>query len=210
MLTVNGPTSGTEADQTASDHPSPLPDAAEHLRDTLTLLDGTVVEVRPMLAEDGDRLRAFHARLSPDAIAFRYFHSVPELVPAQVEHLTHLSYTDRMALVATLDHGANEEIIAVVRYEGIDAARAEVAFLVEDRWQHHGIATALMHRLAAYARAQGYTTFVAEVLASNAAMREVLRNAGFPYLTAFDHNTVEMRLDIRAEPHFEAAPPAHA
>ena len=210
MHTWNEATIGTEPDHIAPIHASAQPQGspaeAERPRGTLTLLDGTVVGFRPMLAEDGERLCAFHARLSPDAITFRYFHLVPVLAPALVEHLTHLNYTDRMALVATVGQGTGEQIIAVVRYEGLDTERAEVAFLVEDRWQHHGIATALLHRLAAYARAQGYTTFVAEVLASNAAMREVLRNAGFPYTTVYDQGTVEMRLDIRGEPHFDATP----
>jgi len=210
MLTLNGATVRTEDGQIEPRGPSALPEdlpeEVRHLRGMLTLLDGTVVGVRPMLAEDSDLLCAFHARLSPDAITFRYFHLVPVLVPALVEHLTHLSYTDRTALVATSGEGGEEQIIAVVRYEGLDAGRAEVAFLVEDRWQHHGIATALLHRLAAYARAHEYTTFIAEVLASNAAMREVLRNAGFPYTTVYDQGTVEMRLDIRGAPHFAAAP----
>lgn len=191
-----------------ADRSAGLPLEAEHLRGSLTLLDGTVVNFRPLLPDDGDLLQAFHARLSPDSITLRYFHMVPVLVPAMVEHLTHLSYTDRMALVATTDEAGGEQIIAVVRYEGLGGGRAEVAFLVEDRWQHHGIATALLHRLAAYARMQGYTTFVAEVLATNALMREVLRNAGFPYTTAYDQNTVEMRLDIRGDPLFNIAPPA--
>lgn len=207
MVSQPSVNAGTECEPNQPDHQSDLPEEAEHLRGTLILLDGTVVGFRPLLAEDGDRLQAFHTRLSPDSITLRYFHLVPVLVPAMVEHLTHISYTDRMALVATLGEADDEQIIAVVRHEGLDAGRAEVAFLVEDRWQHHGIATALLHRLAAYARTHGYTTFVAEVLAANAAMREVLRNAGFPYTTAYERGTVEMRLDIRAEPRFNVASP---
>lgn len=208
MVTMTRAHARPENDQIEPGFPFSVPEEAERLHGSLALLDGTMVGVRPIQPEDGDRLRAFHARLSPEAITFRYFHSLPILAPAFVEHLTHVSYTDRMALVATIGQGSDEQIIAVVRYEGLDAARAEVAFLVEDRWQHHGIATALLHRLAAYARALGYTTFVAEVLANNAAMREVLRNAGFPYTTVYDQGTVEMRLDIHGAPHFDAALPA--
>lgn len=208
MVSHSPANAGTERESAQPDRSAGLPASAEHLHGVLTLIDGTVVNFRPLLPGDGARLQAFHARLSPDSITLRYFHMVPVLVPAMVEHLTHLSYTDRMALVATLGAADGEQIIAVVRYEGLDTGRAEVAFLVEDRWQHHGLATALLHRLAAYARAQGYTTFVAEVLATNALMREVLRNAGFPYTTAYDQNAVEMRLDIRGDPHFNAPPPA--
>jgi RimJ/RimL family protein N-acetyltransferase len=174
----------------------------------LILRDGTVVQVRPIRADDEERLRAFHARLSPDAIRFRFFYPLPVLPQRLLEHLTHLDYTTRMALVATVGTGDQEQIIAVVRYEGLRAGEAEVAFLVEDRWQGHGIATALLYRLAAYARQQGYTTFVAEVLEANHRMREALRMAGFPYTVRCDSGCVEERLDITAPPQPSFAPAA--
>jgi GNAT superfamily N-acetyltransferase len=166
----------------------------------LALRDGTLVRVRPIRADDGERLRAFHARVSPDSIMFRYFRALPVLSEGMVEHLTHVDYATRMALVATLDAGDDEQIIAVVRYEGISAAAAEVAFLVEDRWQGHGIATALLHHLAAHARERGFTAFVAEVMDSNHRMREVLRMAGFPHTVRYESGCVEEYLDITAPP----------
>ena len=47
-------------------------------------------------------------------------------------------------------------LLAVVRYDRTTEEReAEVAFVVQDAWQGHGIATALLHQLAAYAHAHG-------------------------------------------------------
>ena len=166
----------------------------------LTLRDGAVVHVRPIRADDETRVRAFHARLSPDSIMFRFFRALPVLPEALVKHLTHVDYTTRMALVATLGAGDEEQIIAVVRYEGLSGGEAEVAFLVEDHWQNHGIATALLHRLATYARERGFTTFVAEVLDANHRMREVLRMAGFPHTVRYESGCIEERLDITKNP----------
>ena len=57
-----------------------------------------------------------------------------------------MDYVDRMALVATRGEGEAEEILAVVRYDRTAGEReAEVAFVVQDAWQGHGIATALLH-----------------------------------------------------------------
>ena len=166
----------------------------------LTLRDGTIVQVRSIRADDDARLREFHARVSPDSIMFRYFRALPTLPDALVEHLTHVNYTTRMALVATVGSVGDEQIVAVVRYEGMAGGEAEVAFLVEDRWQGHGIATGLLHHLATYARKQGFTTFVADVMVANYHMREVLRNAGFPHSVRYDSGCIEERLDISVSP----------
>jgi RimJ/RimL family protein N-acetyltransferase len=168
---------------------------------------GGIVLVRPIRPDDTEHLQAFHARLSPESIAFRYFHPVPVLSPEWVQRLTHIDYENRMALVATIGGGADEQIIAVVRYERTDPTTAEVAFLVEDRWQGHGIATQLLYRLAAYAVRRGLTTFVAEIMSTNTAMRDVVRLAGFPFTTRYETGCVEMRMDISNPPSAPFSPP---
>ena len=66
--------------------------------------------------------------------------------------------------------GAAEEILAVVRYDRLAGEReAEVAFVVQDAWQGHGLATALLHELAAYARAHGVERFLALTMGTNVA-----------------------------------------
>lgn len=156
--------------------------------------------MRAIRAEDDERLRAFHRHLSPDSIMFRFFHFLPELPSEDAAHFTHVDYLDRMALIATTGEGQAEEILGVVRYDRIGEATAEVAFVVLDRWQGHGIATALLHRLASYARAKGFATFIAITMGNNARMIEVLRNAGFPWKAQYSDGTLEVVLDITESP----------
>jgi RimJ/RimL family protein N-acetyltransferase len=184
-----------------------IPDGAARLSGTLTLRDGAFVHVRPIQPDDTQRLQAFHARLSPETIEYRYFGPVPVLTAERAEWLTHVDYEQRMALVATLDSAAgDEQLVAVVRYEGLDRTTAEVAFVVEDAWQGHGIATQLLYRLALYARQRGFATFVAEIMSSNFRMREVICHAGFRYTTRYEDGCVEMRMDITATPSAPFAP----
>lgn len=185
--------------QPMSDLPSLPPDVAR-LDGPLTLYDGTTIHVRAIRADDDERLRAFHRRLSPDTIVFRFFHFLPELPSEDAEHFTHLDYVNRMALIATTGEGEAEEILGVVRYDHIREATAEVAFVVVDRWQGRGIGTALLHLLASYARTKGYSTFVALTMGSNARMIEVLRNSGFPWTTQYSDGTLEVQLDITKPP----------
>ena len=169
----------------------------------LTLLDGSVLRARPIQPDDVERLRAFHRRLSTDAIMYRFFRYMPELSELAAMHFTHLDLEDRMALVAVEGEGAEERIVGVVRYERMTHDTAEVAFVIEDRWQGHGIATALLHRLARYARHRGITRFVAVTMGSNLAMLEVFRHAGYPWSVHFDNAEYAVELDIHASVPFE-------
>lgn len=177
-----------------------LPDDVARLEGSLSLYEGNTVYVRAIRPDDNDRLRAFHRQLSPDSIMFRFFHFLPELSAEDATHFTHLDYVNRMALVATTGEGAAEEIIGVVRYDHIREATAEVAFVIVDRWQGHGIGTALLHRLASYARTKGFKTFVAVTMGNNARMIEVLRNSGFPWRAEYSEGTLEVYLDITNDP----------
>ena len=170
------------------------------LASSLRLRDGTSVGVRPIRPDDDERLRAFHARLSPQSIHRRFFASLPALPPAQAERFTHVDYAGRMALVATTGAGAEEAIIAVVRYEQIAPRTAEVAFVVEDRWQNRGIAGALFARLADYARAHGFTSLLAITLVDNLPMRALLSHAGYPHTVRYADGCVEVHLDIGMRP----------
>ncbi|HEX5546124.1 MAG TPA: GNAT family N-acetyltransferase, partial [Ktedonobacterales bacterium] len=170
------------------------------------LHDGHVIHVRAIRPQDDERLRAFHRHLSPDAIMFRFFHLFPELPAPDAEHFTHVDYVNRMALLATIGSGTTEEILGVVRYDRIEDTTAEVAFVVADAWQGRGIATALLHRLAAYARTKGIAAFVAITMGSNARMIEVLRNSGFPLTSRYSEGTLEVHLDITKPPVFPGSP----
>ncbi len=180
--------------------PVPLPADAQRLVGELHLLDGEIVRTRPIQPSDTAMLQAFHASLSPETIELRFFGALPVLPEHMAEHFTHVDYADRMALLATSGACPNERILAVGRYDRIGPAEAEVAFVVSDAWQGHGIATALLHRLAAFARIHGISTFVAYVLEGNARMMEVFRHSGFPCAVRASTGELEVRLDIRGEP----------
>lgn len=175
------------------------PDASQ-LSGLLVLRDGTRMHTRSIHPDDTERLRTFHAHLSRDTVIFRFFHYMPELSLHDAEHFTHLDYDNRMALVATLGEGDQERIVAVVRYERLDPTSAEVAFVVADEWQGHGLATALLLQLAAYARARGITRLVAITLATNLRMLEVLRHCGYPMSIHGEHSEDEVSLDISMPP----------
>lgn len=172
--------------------------ALARMQGAVELWTGDWIYARPIRPDDTARLQAFHSRLSSDSILFRHFRYLPTLSDPDADHFTHVDYNTRMALIAMQDSSPDAPLIGVVRYDQISPAAAEVAFVVEDRWQGHGIATALLRWLAPYARMRGITRFVAITLASNAKMLEVLHRAGYPSSSRYADGEYEVTLDISA------------
>jgi GNAT superfamily N-acetyltransferase len=163
----------------------------------VVLADGGTTHIRPIRPDDGPRILDFHGRQSPESIYFRYFTPRPYLPEAEVERLTHVDYSDRMAFVALLD----DVLVGVARYDRLPTrSDAEVAFFVDDRHQGRGIATVLLEYLAEAARRTGITAFTATVLPSNGRMVGVFRNAGFTAASHFGDGVIEVRLDLRPTP----------
>lgn len=125
-----------------------------------------MVHIRPIEPGDVDALARMFPRLSPETIYRRFFTMVTRPRPSVLRHLAVVDHHDREALVAEVDG----EIIAVARYDRLrdDPSSAEVAVLVEDAWQRHGIARMLLAELRRRAVAEGITTFTADVLSENA------------------------------------------
>jgi GNAT superfamily N-acetyltransferase len=164
-------------------------------RDPLPLRDGTVLSVRPIAATDAPALVALHARLSADTIYRRYFGARPHLSPADVRRFTHVVEDWRFALVAVRDQ---DDLVAVARYEGQPGEpRAEIAVVVDDALQRHGVGRALLLRLVDVAAARGLDALVADVLGANRAMLGLLRGLGLPSQTVVDHDTHTVTLDLR-------------
>jgi GNAT superfamily N-acetyltransferase len=129
----------------------------------------SAVVIRSIRPDDAAGLQAFHARLSNDTIRNRFLGIHPMLRDAEAHRFTSVLRGKDAALVATID----ETIVAVGRYVGLSGGDAEVAFVVEDPCQGHGIGTALLTLLAHIAWDDGIRHFVADTFAANGAMLDV-------------------------------------
>ncbi len=155
--------------------------------------EGLRYHVRPIRPDDAARLVAFHRQLSPHSVYMRFFTFHPTLSEAEVARFTTVDYVDRLALVATV----GDRLIAVGRFDRPPAAtEAEVAFVVADEYQHHGIGSLLLDELARAAWQRGVEVFTADTLAENSAMLDVFRHAGFPVTSGIEYGTVTLRFPI--------------
>ena len=149
--------------------------------------------VRPIVPSDADALVRFHAQLSDETIRLRYFNLHRNLDPEEVAHFTRVDGFNRVAYV--VEHEG--EIVGVGRYDRCDKpCRAEVAFVVADDFQHHGLGPMLLERLVETARLAGIGEFCASVLAENCTMLAVFHCAGFPYTEERIDNVIQLALEI--------------
>ncbi|MFD4318666.1 GNAT family N-acetyltransferase [Streptomyces sp. NPDC058548] len=186
--------------QSASDQP-PEHDYPDHWEADVVLRDGGTARIRPITAEDADRLVSFYEQVSDESKYYRFFAPYPRLSAKDVHRFTHHDFVDRVGLAATV----GGEFIATVRYDRINdrglpasapADEAEVAFLVQDAHQGRGVASALLEHIAAVARERDIRRFAAEVLPANTKMIKVFTDAGYTQKRSFEDGSVRLHLDL--------------
>ncbi|MDR1999261.1 MAG: GNAT family N-acetyltransferase, partial [Frankiaceae bacterium] len=164
--------------------------------------DGGIIQLRPIVPADADRLVAFHNALSTRSKYLRYFSIHDTLSSREVRHYTHVDLVDRFALVVTLrDAAGREAIIGVGRWDRAPGEdEAEIAFLIADEHQGRGLASILLEHLAAAGRDLGVARFAATVLAENQAMLRVFRDAGYQTRSEGYGSEVELGFAIAETP----------
>jgi GNAT superfamily N-acetyltransferase len=145
----------------------------------LTLRDGRVVDVRPLQQGDREGLAAAVERLSDQTRYLRFATGKPRLTKRELDYLLDVDHHHHEAIVAI--DPATRRGVALVRYIEVPGQPdvAEIAATVTDDWQGRGLGTALLARLGARARDNGYSAFRASVLASNRRSIAMLLAAGF-------------------------------
>ncbi|KOV70579.1 acyl-CoA synthetase [Streptomyces sp. NRRL WC-3618] len=172
-----------------------------HWEADVVLRDGGTARIRPITADDADRLVSFYEQVSDESKYYRFFAPYPRLSAKDVHRFTHHDFVDRVGLAATV----GGEFIATVRYDRIDADglpasapanEAEVAFLVQDAHQGRGVASALLEHIGAVARERGIRRFAAEVLPANTKMIKVFTDAGYTQKRSFEDGVVRLEFDL--------------
>ena len=137
---------------------------------------GETLSIRPIRPEDAEAHAAFFSRLSPEDVRYRFFSLLRELGPEQVARMTQIDYEREMAFVA-VQGGQTVGVARLVRVP--PGSGAEFAVVVEAAMKGRGVGRRLMQRLIEWARTQGVTEIVGQVLADNAPMLAFMRRLGF-------------------------------
>lgn len=121
---------------------------------------------------DGELLRRFFFRLSPETLYRRFMSPIRRPEQAHPERLLDLDHREREAVCAV----AGGEIVGIARYaRRAGSEAADVAVVVADAWQRQGLATRLLAALAEHAAGAGIGRFEAAMHADNLAAVSLLR-----------------------------------
>lgn len=156
-----------------------LDDLRQH-SDVLRSKGGVAVTVRFVEPRDADAIQNYFRGLSSRSRYNRFFGAMAQLPPALLDRFTDVGEADQFSVVATIDAEGFETIVGEARYAyDFEAGSLEFGLSIDDRWQGHGIGTALLKNLECRAAAFGAFRLFGDTLRSNEAMLALARKSGF-------------------------------
>ena len=170
--------------------------------DVLRLRSGEPVTVRFVEPDDAEALQAYFRSLSSRSRYNRFFGAISELPASQLDQFIHVGEADRFSVVAVMTVDGAETIVGEARYAfDADTDSFEFGLSIDDRWQSHGIGSALLRNLECRAAAFGARRLFGDTLRSNDAMLGLARKSGFE----FTRSPGDWKL-VRFEKQIEVAP----
>lgn len=160
----------------------------------VVLRDGSTVVIRPLAAGDEAAIDAWFEGLGPETRYARFHASIKRLDDRTRSDLAQVDHRDREALTAVAADGATVGIARYIRLP--EPGTAEVAVAVVDRWRGRGIASLLLQRIVARARAADIHCLTALCLMSNNAILRLLSRLGPMTTGPSAAGVVEVRIDL--------------
>ncbi|MGX9791128.1 N-acetyltransferase family protein [Mycobacterium sp. MMS18-G62] len=161
---------------------------------TAELLDGSVVSLRSLTPRDASKVVSLYESLTDEERYFRFF----TMRPAHLRERAR-SITDGEDEQYSLGAFSSGKLLGVANYVvSQDPRYAEVAVVVAHAEHLRGVGTALLHRLGVIARENGVRHLVAEVLAENHLMLQVLADSEWPCTRHLDGSVLHVVIDLEA------------
>jgi acetyltransferase len=167
-----------------------------------TMKNGDPVTVRPIRPEDEPLLIRLHQALSERTVYLRYFQPLKLSQRTAHERLTRICFIDYdREIVLVVEHkkaDGQPQIIAIGRLSKLRGGgdEAELAVLVDDRYQFQGLGTELYRRLIAVAREEKLKRVVCTILAENREMRAICKKLGFHMESDLEDGTLRAELNL--------------
>ena len=154
------------------------------------------LQIREATAEDEPAVRDFLSGLSEETLRLRYHSGVSVIRSWMVDSVVHADHVLHEALIAVHE----DRIVGIAewgRYESTDD-EADIAIVVRDDCRRHGIARALLRRLARHARARGVDAFGGTILSTNRPSLALVHNVAPVRSVSFDGPTIDVRIPLHA------------
>ncbi|WP_291852284.1 GNAT family N-acetyltransferase [Bradyrhizobium sp.] len=172
--------------------------------DLLRVRSGAQVSVRFVEPSDAGGLQDYFRSLTVRSRYNRFLGATNALPPSLLQDFIRVGEADRFSVVVTMAVNGHETIVGEARYaldfDG-DLASIEFGMSIDDRWQRHGIGTALLKNLECRAASLGAELVFGDTLRTNDAMITPARRSGYAFsATPGDWKLVRFRKHIQVEP----------
>lgn len=156
------------------------------------LFRGATVTVRRLEPTDYDAVILLATQLNATERNLRFFERYPTFIGEWAHSLT--VPTDGMVALGAFESG---ELVGVANYvESAGPGIAEIAVVVAHDQHRRGIGTVLLQELGQIATEAGLRHLVADVLAENQEMLDVIRAAGWPVIEHPDGQLIRLTLHL--------------
>ena len=174
------------------------PEELEAFKTTSSSLN---ILLRPVKISDESLLRNFYYSLSELTVYKRFMSPRRDMPHEKLQQsFVIIDYTKEMVILAVLKQKGQEVVTGVGEYKGrADSHTAEVAIMVDDKYQNQGIGTAILAHLTYIAKKQGLLGFSAEVLKGNRAMMRLFEKMGFAIEKESLPDAYTLRLGFRED-----------
>jgi GNAT superfamily N-acetyltransferase len=162
-----------------------------------TFKNNLTVRFRALKPSDEEEMRRLFYRFSDEAIYYRYFAPIKTMPHAKMQAYVNVDYRDVLSVVGLVGPPGQGQIIAEARFaRHKDKPYVDVAFVVDEGYQKHGIATYLYRMLARLARQRGIRGMTADVLATNQAMLKVFEKGDYPVRSRFEDGAYALTISF--------------
>lgn len=153
------------------------------------------VLVRAIRPDDHDAVLEFLRGLSAETMYKRFF-SLPRVDDRLYDMVAHPSECCSEALLAL----EGDEIVGLASFDRLesDPKAADVAVVISDAWQHHGVGSVLMRKLGGAAKVRGIERFTATMLADNRPVVQFVRRSNPAARLVFDGTELAMEAPLGA------------
>jgi len=155
------------------------------------------VHFRAILPSDEEQMRRLFYRFSDKSVYYRYFSPIKVMPHSKMQKYVNVDYRDTMSVVGLVGPAGNETIIAEARFVKYrDRPHGDIAMVVDEAYNGHGIATHMFLMLARLARGRGLQALTADVLASNRAILRVIEKTGLAFESKMEQGSYALHIPL--------------
>jgi acyl-CoA hydrolase/GNAT superfamily N-acetyltransferase len=165
-----------------------------------TFKGGITIRFRAIRPSDEEEMRRLFYRFSDKAVYYRYFSPIKTMPHAKMQQYVNVNFGEALSIVGLTGDTGEGQIIAEARFiKHTGKPYADVAFVVDEKYQGVGIASYLYAMLIRLAKERGLQGFTADVLTSNKSMMKVFEKGGHTVKANISSGVYELTIAFSQE-----------